>query len=123
MLRNRTILAFVATLGILLHAGTATASVWCAMAGMLTTSCCCATDELPDGPVLQAPSDSCCRDAIAAPSFDLLPTGPALAALPVELPWEQASLEPPLLAPVAQAPVPTCTSPPLAALASVVLLH
>ena len=39
------------------------------------------TIRFKPGKELQAPGFDCCRVAVAAPSFDLVPTGPALASL------------------------------------------
>ncbi len=120
--RKHHLLAMIAALGVLLHAGLAAAQVFCAMTGTLATSCCCPSGEPQDGPVLKS-ADDCCRDAMAAPEFDLNPphtplAGPALAAE-----WAQVVLpEPPALISRA-APVPTSTSPPLAALQTIVILR
>ena len=120
--RKHHLLALIAALGVLLHAGLAAAQVFCAMTGELSTSCCCPKGETSDGAVLKS-ADSCCRDAMPAPATDLpqvhapLP-GPALAAQ-----WAQVVLPEPGVLASRSAPVPACTSPPLAALQTVVILR
>ena len=115
-------LALIAALGVLLHAGIAAAQVFCAMTGTLSTSCCCPSGEGHDGPVLKS-ADDCCRDAMAAPEYDLtqphqpLP-GPALAAE-----WAQVVLPEPATLESRSEPVPTSTSPPLLALQTIVILR
>jgi hypothetical protein len=120
--RKHHLLALTAALGVLLHAGLAAAQVFCAMTGTLSTSCCCPGSEPENGPVLKS-ADDCCRDAMAAPEFDLHQphqplAGPALAAE-----WAQVVFpEPPTLISRPE-PVPTGTSPPLAALQTIVILR
>ena len=118
--RHRNLLALVAALGVLLHAGTAAAQIFCAMAGVVTTSCACA-DE-PGADMTIGPMDGdCCRDALEAPAtdriqeFDPLPEPMEAAA------WAQVI--PPVSAP-ALAPAPLAAAPPsssLRALQTVVL--
>ncbi|WP_373045750.1 hypothetical protein [Vulgatibacter sp.] len=122
IVRNHHLLAVIAALGVLLHAGMAAAQVFCAMTGTLTTSCCCPGDEGTDGPVLKS-ADGCCRDALPAPAFDLhqqqasLP-GPALAAA-----WQQVIFAEPAALPARPEPVPAGTSPPLLGLQTIVLIR
>jgi hypothetical protein len=120
--RKHHILALIAALGVLLHAGLAAAQVFCAMTGTLSVSCCCPSGEREDGPVLKS-ADACCRDAMAAPEFDLQQpqaplAGPALAAE-----WAQVVLPEPDELVSRTEPVPSSTSPPLRALQTIVILR
>lgn len=111
-LRHRSLLAVLAALGVLLHAGTAAAQVFCAMTGTLTTACAC--DMGSDADMAIGPMDSdCCRDALAAPATDRvqqpneLPTPTEAAA------WAQVVLPEPV---PAAAPAELATAPPASSL-------
>lgn len=120
--RKNHLLALIAALGVLLHAGMAAAQVFCAMTGTIATSCCCPASDPEDGPVLRS-ADACCKEAVDGPVVDLLQAGPQL---PPPLPaaaWEQIRLpEPPTISARALL-LPTGTAPPLLALQTIVLLR
>ncbi len=121
MRRHSTLLAWIAALGLLLHAGTAAASIWCAMTG-LGTGCCCPQDP-PSEDQLQAEASECCRDALKAPTVDLAsllgPTDPVA----VILPWDEVPQLAAALEGWADEASPSATSPPLLALATVVIVR
>lgn len=120
--RKHHLLALLAALAVLLHAGVAAAQVFCAMSGTLSTSCCCPKGERPDGPVLKS-ADSCCRDAMPTPQTDLPQPHQPLPAPALAAAWAQVVLpEPPALVSRAE-PVPTSTSPPLEALQTIVIVR
>jgi len=121
--RHHHVLALIAALGVLLHAGMAAAQVFCAMTGALATACCCTGDDRPDaGPAFERADDACCRDALPAPTTDRqqhtpLPE-PALAAAWAQVvPPEPASIADPA------ARAAGATPTPLRSLQSIVLLR
>ena len=105
---HRNLLALVAALGVLLHAGTAAAQIFCAMAGVITTSCACA-DE-PGADMAIGPMDGdCCRDALEAPATDRVQEPDPLPSPMEAAAWAQVI---PPVAPPAFAPAPLATAPP-----------
>ena len=122
-LRKHHILAIVAALGVLLHAGMAAAQVFCAMAGVVMTACCSEKGERPDGPVLEQAGGGCCRDALEAPTVDLHQQQAPLAGPMLAAAWAQVQLPEPAAAPFRIAPVPTGASPPLLGLQTIVIVR
>ncbi|AKU91425.1 hypothetical protein [Vulgatibacter incomptus] len=128
MRRHSSLLSWIAALGLLLHAATAAASIWCSMAGELSVSCCCpGTKEAAPDAAIHAPSD-CCKQAIRAQEVEnashlaLADAGP-LDWAPAP-PWDRHLLEPVSLdVRMDDATHPSSTPPPLIALATVVIVR
>lgn len=122
MRRRVSLLAVIAVFGVLLHAGTAAASIWCAMTG-LGVSCCCPKGEAPDHDTLAAVTDPCCRDAVKAPVVDGAGHAPALQPALAVVPWDEPFV-PALVGEAAGRDTPEkATSPPLLALATIVIVR
>lgn len=122
MRRRVHLLAFLAAMGVLLHAATAAAAIWCAMGG-LTVSCCCPSVEVQDHDLLAGVGEACCRDAVKAPDFDAAAHAPAPApALPL-IPWDEPFHPGEAVAHPAWDTPAQATSPPLLALATIVIVR
>ena len=120
--RSHRLLSLIAALGVLLHAGTAAAQVFCAMTGALSIHCCCGGDERPDGPALAPVDEGCCRDALPAPSTDLQPKAP-MPAPTAAAAWARVILpDPEVPVPAAGRDGPSLHSP-LLGLQTIVLLR
>ncbi|HWV38210.1 MAG TPA: hypothetical protein VN033_06995 [Vulgatibacter sp.] len=116
------LLAVIAAFGVLLHAGTAAASIWCAMTG-LGVSCCCPRGEAPEHDSIAGVSDPCCREALEAPVVDGAGHAPAAAPLPALAPWDEP-FQPPRPGACEGRDAPARPpSAPLAALATIVIVR
>jgi len=112
----------IAAFGVLLHAGTAAASIWCAMTG-LGVSCCCPKGEAPEHDSIAGVSDLCCRDALQAPVVDGAGHAPAPMPTLALVPWDEP-YQPPHPGDGEALDVPVLpTSAPLATLATIVIVR
>lgn len=120
MLRRLQPYAWIAALGVLVHLGTAGATIWCKAMGLMVASCCPA--EANEQPVLAAPSD-CCRPALEASEAGLGEPLFELAPVVAALPWDALAPEAPARAPSFGEPLPRATPPPIRLLSTIVILR
>lgn len=123
MQRRPTFLAWIAAIGVLAHVGTAGASTWCKTMGLLTSaSSCCPTDSV-DHARWEAPTD-CCKPALEPQKLGAAQAAVDQAPCVLQrLPWDRIALDSALPAAMGWEPEEVATSPPLVALASIVIVR
>lgn len=118
MNRRSSIFAWIAAAGVFLHVGTAAASTWCKVMGLVSSCCCPAAQE--EESEWKAPSD-CCRPAVAGPKMGLGEAPFSVSVDPAALPWDSFLLPVDLPIGWLSHPEPAAASPPLEALATIVI--
>lgn len=122
MHRRSTLYAWLAALGVLLHVGTAGASTWCKVMGLMAGPSCCPVESTEEAQ-WKAPSD-CCKPALEAQEFGAAQLATTQAPCILHsLPWDRIAAEPARLPPWELEPEEVAASPPLVALASIVIVR
>lgn len=93
-MRNRSSLfSWIAALGLLLHATTAAATMWCSMTGTLSMGACACSAAIDESQDLlaEAHPGSCCTEAIEAQEIEPGSYEPSLAGPLISHQWEVPS--------------------------------